>query len=241
MKKSNSRATGYSGVDNLELMLLAKNYNNFLLREVARTGQNCSSAVDLGAGIGNFALKMREAGFSVICVEADKALSKRLCGYGFKVFSDLTKLQSESVDYIYSLNVLEHIEDDSRILKTIYSKLRPGGKLLIYVPAFTILFSAMDRKVGHCRRYEKNAATRLLESAGFQVERSVYIDSLGFLVTLIFKIIGNCSGDLTAGSIKFFDTMIFPLSRLCDRVLGRVLGKNLLIVANKPANEDKVN
>lgn len=234
MTKSSSQAMSYSGVDNLELMLLAKNYNNFLLREVVRTGQDCKTVLDFGSGIGNFALKMRNAGFDVICVEADKELSKRLRNHGFKVFADIEGLQNVSFDYIYSLNVLEHIEDDLYMLKKIFTKLKPGGRLFIYVPAFTILFSTMDKKVGHYRRYKKTGMTRLIESVGFEVERAAYVDSLGFFAALIYKAIGSKKGDIASGSVKFFDTVIFPFSRMLDKISGKVLGKNLLIVANKP-------
>jgi predicted SAM-dependent methyltransferase len=56
---------------------------------------------------------------------------------------------------IYSSNVLEHIEDDSRALNEMFAKLQINGKLAIYVPAFMFLFSDLDIKAGHFRRYSK--------------------------------------------------------------------------------------
>ena len=55
------------------------------------------------------------------------------------------------------------------------------------MPAFRILYISMDRKVGHYRRYRISGLTKLLRSAGFRIERSVYTDFIGFFVALLFK------------------------------------------------------
>ena len=51
------------------------------------------------------------------------------------------------------INVLEHIEDDVAALRTLRRLLRPGGRIVLYVPALNGLYGAYDRKVGHFRRY----------------------------------------------------------------------------------------
>lgn len=104
------------------------------------------------------------------------------------VVRTLNDIPDNSVDYIYSFNVLEHIADDLAILQQLYKKLRYGGRLLIYVPAFQLLYSSMDRKIVHFRRYTQRELKDKLIKAGFNVYRAGYVDSLGFLATLLFKL-----------------------------------------------------
>ena len=130
--------------------------------------------------------------------------------------------------------MLEHVDDDAKSLGQLFSRLRPGGKLLVYVPAFPCLYSAMDKMVGHRRRYTKSDLERLVLSAGFRLDRAEYVDSLGFLAALIFKWFGNKKGDVNKRGLILFDRYVFPVSLLLDRVLNRVLGKNVLVCAHRP-------
>jgi SAM-dependent methyltransferase len=169
----------------------------------------------------------------VICIEPDSLLRRRLQAKQFEVHGSLDAVPEKSVPYIYSLNVLEHIEDDLKALGELYRRLMPGGTLLIYVPAFEILFSSADRRIGHKRRYTKAVLVRRLETAGFQVARATYVDSLGFLVALLFKLIGNEEGRINPLAVRIFDKWIFPLSIVLDYMMSYVAGKNILVLAHR--------
>lgn len=224
---------GYAGEDNLEILVGAKNYNKFLVDQIILYSHGAESALDFGSGIGTFSTAVKNSGSRVVCVEPDIKLYNRLKGLHLEVVSDLDQVPDDSVDYIFSLNVLEHISDDLNALKELYRRLRPGGRLFLYVPAFNILFSSMDRKVGHFRRYRRPRLRALVIEAGFKPERSFYVDSLGFFASLVFKIFGNSAGDLNPSLVRLYDGLIFPLSRIIDRVIGGSFGKNLLIVARR--------
>jgi predicted SAM-dependent methyltransferase len=137
--------------------------------------------------------------------------------------------------FAYTLNVLEHIVADDAAARALYEVLRPGGRLLVYVPAFNLLYSSMDRRVGHHRRYRRRTLVPLLEAAGFAIESARYCDSLGFLAALAFKAIGNREGTIAPASVSLYDRVAFPLSRVLDRVTQRFFGKNILVVARRPA------
>jgi hypothetical protein len=79
-------------------------------------------------------------------------------------------------------------------------------------------FSAMDRKVGHWRRYRRGESADKVADAGFKIIASRYADSLGFLASLIYKWQGNDSGDINRGALKAYDRFVFPLSRPPGRV-----------------------
>src|ERR1700691_4275945 len=143
----------YTGTDNLEVMTEAVNYNRFLVDLVETYGARANATLDFGAGIGTFSEMVRERGRSVDCLEMDPRLGDVLQGKGFKNFLRSEDIADASYDYIYSLNVFEHIKDDHAAAREAHRILRPGGTLFIYVPAFAILFGSMDRKVEHFRRY----------------------------------------------------------------------------------------
>jgi SAM-dependent methyltransferase len=224
----------YTGRDNLEVMQDAIKYNKYLLDLILLSAKKEESVVDFGAGSGTFSLPIAAAGYSVLCVETDPVLAVDLASQGMKVLNDLQQTDDNSIDYIYSLNVLEHIEDDIGITALWYSKLRPGGKVLVYVPAFQILFTSMDHKVGHVRRYSKASLRQILSSSGFEVSESRYADSIGFFATLAYKIFGRADGAIDRAALRFYDRWIFPCSRFLDFIVHPFIGKNVYVRAIKP-------
>jgi SAM-dependent methyltransferase len=70
-------------------------------------------------------------------------------------------------DYVLALEVLEHIRDDAAALQQWHSWLKPGGHLLLSVPAHRSHWSATDDWAGHFRRYERNEILTLLRDEGF--------------------------------------------------------------------------
>jgi len=223
----------YDGRDNLEAMKHAKRYNDFLLGLIRKYSVG-HRTLDHGAGAGTFALPISDDDAGVICVEPDSSLRAELTQSGLEVASNLEEIASGSLDYAYSLNVLEHIKDDQKTVGELYRCLKPGGRLLLYVPAFSILYSQMDRHVGHFRRYRRKPLRQLLQTVGFEASAAYYVDSLGFLATLVYKLVGDRSGAVSPGSVSLYDALVFPLSRVIDFLALGSFGKNLVIVATKP-------
>jgi SAM-dependent methyltransferase len=226
--------TDYTGTDNLEVMAEAVNYNAFLHAQVAANARAGDRALDFGAGIGTFALEFARNGGDVACLEPDAAQAARLERLGLRAYRTLDDVADGSLDYVYTLNVLEHIDDDAAAMRGLAAKLRPGGRLFVYVPAFPVLYSSMDRKVGHLRRYRREGVAALVEGAGLRGVDARYVDSLGFLAALAFKWLGNDRGDLDRRALRAYDRYAFPLSRALDRLVGRWFGKNVLLTARKP-------
>lgn len=225
----------YSGRDNLEVMKEAENYNKYLLDLILASAKKADIVVDFGAGSGTFSFSVASVGYRVICVETDPVLSADLASHGMMVFNNLEQADDGSIDYIYSLNVLEHIEDDIGVAALWSRKLRPGGKLLVYVPAFQVLFSSMDAKVGHIRRYSKAELCRKLSNAGFEVMESRYADSIGFMAALVYKLFSKGDGAIDLKMLKIYDRWVFPLSRLFDIITHQLVGKNVYVRAVKSA------
>jgi SAM-dependent methyltransferase len=231
----------YTGTSNLEVMQEAVKYNLFLASLVLnRTKQVPRKMLDIGAGIGVIAEQMRKVGHSVTCMEPDAQQAKILIAKGFEVYTSLEEIPDETFDWVYAFNVLEHIEDDEQALVEWSAKLKTGAesRLLIYVPAFKILFSSMDHQVGHFRRYRRKDLTAKVRQAGLiPVNKARYADCLGFLVTLVYKFTDK-SGSINRKSLIFYDRYCFPLSKIGDLFFRKLFGKNVFIVAEKSATDE---
>ena len=223
----------YTGVDVLETLDRATNYNSLLLDLILDNSGDCTRMLDFGAGIGTFAKLLRNRGIDVVCVEPDALLANGLVRDGFLTLNDLNEVPDGSFDFIFTLNVLEHIEDDETSFRRLATKLARGGQLLIYVPAFQFLWTSLDERLKHYRRYRRQELERLADSAALIVWKTRYADSLGFFATLGFKLFGNKNGDLSARGVNFYDRYIVPLSRSLDFVFGRLSGKNVYLIASK--------
>ncbi|HEX6157658.1 MAG TPA: class I SAM-dependent methyltransferase, partial [Burkholderiales bacterium] len=212
----------------------AVNYNRYLLELILSQAGNTTRVIDFGAGSGTFALPTAKSGLEVTAVELDRELRAHLARNGLRAVAGAAELPAASFDFAYTLNVLEHITEDVAALKELRTALLPGARLLVYVPAFPILYTSMDAKVGHVRRYTRATLTRSVAAAGFRIERVEYADSIGFFATLAFRLMDRGTGAINRRMLKLYDRFVFPLSRVLDRLTNRWFGKNLVLVAQNP-------
>jgi len=189
--------------------------------------------IDFGAGIGTFSKRLRTAGYHVRCIEPDPLQRQKLEEQGFDTLQNITSVPDESASFIFSLNVFEHIEHDSVAIREIRQKLKPGGTLLIYVPAFECLWTGFDEKLCHYRRYTKTSLRRLVEQGGLAIERARYADCLGFIAALVFRLLNRSASAVTATTISFYDRWLFAPSRVLDRLFGRWFGKNVYVLCRR--------
>jgi len=222
----------YSGVDILEALESAHKYNDYLTRLVRESAES-KDLIDFGAGIGTFSKRLRTAGYRVRCVEPDSLQRQKLQEQGFDALDNITSIPDDSAAFIFSLNVFEHIEHDAIVIREVCQKLKPGGALLIYVPAFNCLWTTLDDKVYHYRRYTKTTLRRLVEQQGFAIEQIRYADCLGFVAALVFRLLNRSASTLTATTISFYDRWLFTPSRVLDNLFGRWFGKNVYVLCRK--------
>lgn len=231
--------TDYAGKEELwagEKFL--KNYNLDIVTKLSSDSRADNSVLEFGAGIGTLAsIWHSTTGKRPECIEIDQDLRDTLSSRGFTTHKDIESVKNE-FDIIYTSNVLEHIHDDTGVLKKLHTKIKPGGVIAIFVPAFSCLYSELDAAVGHYRRYEKDELRRKLELAGFTIEKIHYVDSIGFLAWFYTKLRGyGPKNKLGSGNdLHIYDTYLFPLRKFLDAIGFRfLLGKNLLAIARKPS------
>jgi SAM-dependent methyltransferase len=162
--------------------------------------------------------------------------SRRLC---YNIFSRDASLK-EAYDAIFLFDVIEHIDDHRGFLEAALFHLRPGGRILINVPADAALYSAYDRAAGHVRRYLAPELIDLVESAGLQSERWTY---WGWPLRLLLHIRRRRLDKMTnndqilrdgfspRGGLFNFGLWLF--SQL-ERIPQHSAGSSLMLIARKP-------
>lgn len=230
----------YSG--NAELNSIEQNfekYNQFIVEKIRKNlqfdGNEPKRILDYGAGRGGIAeILKNKAQIHAECLELDRNNLALLKSKGFTCHSDLEKVEG-NFDFIYTINVLEHIENDSKTIQDLHKKIKKEGKLLVYVPAFPKLFNDFDTHLGHYRRYEKINLEKLLANNGFQIETSEFVDSIGYFAWRITK--KNKNGHqpvLDEILLKIYSHICWPISRILDKIgFNKWFGKNLLVIANR--------
>lgn len=102
------------------------------------------------------------------------------------------ELGDRRFDLVCAFEVLEHLEDDKAALAEFAEKVKPGGWLLLSVPAYQDRFGPWDELVGHFRRYDPQGMTELLSSAGFEDVEVLHCGAgLGFVLEGIRNAIGK--------------------------------------------------
>lgn len=96
--------------------------------------------------------------------------------------ADRLPFADETFDVVSAFDVVEHFADDVGMLTELRRVLRPGGTLLLSVPAYQWAWSAFDVRAGHHRRYTMRRLRRVVRRAGFRVDRATY----AFFLTLPF-------------------------------------------------------
>jgi SAM-dependent methyltransferase len=193
------------------------------------------SVLEVGAGYGTVTqhfVKGREVVAVDSSPECFKMLEARFEGMPDVevIGGDLRRLELErTFDSVVMINTLEHIPDDVGALVDLKALLNPGGRLVLYVPAFNFFYGPYDRKVGHQRRYTKAMMTAVMKEAGLQPLALQYVNVLGMAPWLVFtKWLKQDPADRWAS--KLWDRTGTVASRAIERHVRVPVGLNLFAV-----------
>lgn len=224
-------------VHDLIIMSLAHNYSKWII-------SNFSSyigkvIVEVGAGIGTYTQKLSEIGERVFAVDINPQcihsinlmMLPNVTTYCISIDSnDFTRLKEFHPDTVICINVLEHIENDMVALSNIAQVLKPGGKLLLIVPAFQFLFSKIDRTVGHHRRYTKKTLTDKLQ-AFFEIDKLYYMNTTGVAGWFLNKLFGKSKQ--STKQVVFYDRYIVPVVSSIENKIHPPFGLSLVGICTR--------
>jgi SAM-dependent methyltransferase len=138
---------------------------------------------------------------------------------------ELTGIDDRSYHLIALLDVLEHVEDDLAALTSIATKLAPGGRIILTVPAYQWMWSAHDEVHHHKRRYSKSGLRQVIAAGGLKPELISHFNSLLFPVAAAARIAGRVGGKTSSDDqmpsrpVNSLLTGIFGLER---HLVGRL-------------------
>ncbi|MBI2236357.1 MAG: class I SAM-dependent methyltransferase [Magnetospirillum sp.] len=153
--------------------------------------------------------------------------------HGQMLEQHLVDLPDASVDTFVLVNVLEHVENDVAAMANLFRKLKPGGHAVIFVPAMKFLMSELDRVHGHYRRYHRGELLEMAKRAGFTVRLSQYMDVVGVVTWYLVNTLGGRT-DFNPELVRVYDRWIQPVTAAIERVFHPPLGKNVILVAQRP-------
>ena len=215
--------------DELPLMARAvrwKTYVAAMLRPWLR-----GAVLEVGAGIGaNIPYLHQPPVRDWTALEPDAAQAARIGDPRARVIvGTLAAVDpADRYDAILYVDVLEHIADDAGELRRAAALLRAEGHLIVLAPAHPLLFSPMDERVGHYRRYTR-ARLRAITPPGCVPVWLGGLDSAGFLASLANRFVLRAER-ISPGQLALWDGGLVPVSRVLDRLLGYRFGKSLLAV-----------
>lgn len=237
---ANSADTRYEAWD-LEALADIPNYQDWIVASFRSYLRG--EAVEIGAGAGTFSRRLLAHVDHLELVEPAAELARRLAGTfsGDAGVAIVARTAEEYVadaapasrDCAIMINVLEHLADDARVLAGLFRLLRPGGHLMVFVPALPWLFGAMDEALGHYRRYRRAALIGLARNRGFEVVADRYFDFFGVIPWwVVHTLLGRTRFDPRLSGL--YDRLVVPVGRAIESALPPPIGKNLILIAKKP-------
>lgn len=202
--------------------------------------------VDIGCGTGANALALAAFGNVVLLDLSAEALRFcRLRGLRTAVAcsAESIGLASNSIDIVTALDVLEHVDHDIAAMREACRILKPGGTLLVTVPAFGFLWSEHDEALHHRRRYTHWELRNKLTVAGFDVGRSTYFITLLFFPIFLLRFwqgifkkdpYPKSSLVLLPKSINRLLERLLAVERWLCRWVNLPFGVSIVAVARKP-------
>jgi len=218
----------------LEALESAHNYNRWLADlTLPYLGDD---PIEAGSGLGTSASLWLERGVPSITVseptpEGSAQLRKRFEGETRVVVAqvDLTDAPSGEHSACVALNVLEHVDDHIAALRGALRLVRPGGNVVMFVPAFQFAEGRFDRMIGHYRRYTRRSLADAFERAGVRPLSVQYVNAPGLVAWFVaVRLLGRVPRE--GRRLRVWDKLVVPVVRRAEGRWSPPFGQSLLAI-----------
>lgn len=161
--------------------------------------------IDVGSGTGANILLLQEFGDVTgidVSTDAIEFCKKRGLDNVKLGSAEEIPLADETADLVTAFDVVEHLDDDVACLREFRRVLKPDGRILLFVPAFMFLWGVQDDVSHHRRRYTMPQLLSVVREAGFEVERSTYVNISFFFPILFVRWIMRVTGVRTETELE---------------------------------------
>ena len=199
------------------------------------------SVLEVGAGLGEFAEGLDGLERHVVTdvdPDAVAALAERFADHP-EVETRVFDLAEGAMDLgkpvssVVAINVLEHLEDDTGALRALASMTEPGGRIVLWVPAYMQLYGEFDRAVGHVRRYTPATMSAAIRAAGMEPELVKPVNLLGALAWWVTVRRGGVEAP-NPRLVRTYDRCVVPITRVLEQRITPPFGQSVLAVGRVP-------
>jgi SAM-dependent methyltransferase len=200
-----------------------------------------SSVLAVGAGLGEFAAQLRGLRRHVVTDVDPDAVAAMAARFEDRPEVEARVLDladgaldlTEPVSTVIAINVLEHIDEDTDALRALAKMVEPGGRIVLWVPAYMQLYGDFDRAVGHVRRYTPATLSAAIRHAGLAAEVVKPVNLLGGIAWWATVRRGGVSAP-RPGLVRTYDRFVVPVTRFVERRVTPPFGQSVLGVAVVP-------
>jgi 2-polyprenyl-3-methyl-5-hydroxy-6-metoxy-1,4-benzoquinol methylase len=233
----------FEGEQTLKAISAADKFNLWMYESI---NKYCSDKIlEIGSGIGNISKFYVSNNYNIVLsdirLQYRQFLNSAFPGHQVLnldiVHPEFDIVNSQilgSFETIFALNVVEHIQDDQLAVNNMQKLLKPGGNLIILVPAFQCLFNEFDRQLYHYRRYKLSDLERL-KPQNCKTIHSQYFNFMGifgwFLVGTILK-----RKIIPESNMRLYNKLV-PLFKFIDKIIMNKIGLSCIIVYTKEQSE----
>ena len=232
------------GEKTLNVISKADKFNYWMYKTIRQYTHG--KILEIGSGIGNISYYFLKEQHNIALSDIRKSYCENLKSK-FDIYSNLDSVLElnltdvdfdkkfnqyfNSFDSIFSLNVIEHIENDSLAIANLKKLLKPKGTLITLVPAYNSIYCNFDKELQHFRRYNKKVLKKLVEKNGLKSSKSFYFNFIGILGWFVSgKILKKKT--IPEGQMKLYNFLV-PIFKLADFILFRSMGLSVINVAIK--------
>jgi len=219
---------------------------NYIIRELVKKYSNLKQedkVLDVGCGTGGFA-KSISGLYNPVCMDTSSLALEYCRKRGLEnIFNGLLSDYPDENEImgVFMLDVVEHIEDDEKVIGEVFDKLPSGGSFIASVPAYMWLWSRHDKMHMHYRRYTRSKFNILLESRGFNIKYSTYFNTFLFPPAVLKRFFDKLTGE--KGDYKPVDDVSTGINKLFEKIfrsettflkhLSFPFGVSILTIAEK--------
>lgn len=232
-----------SGYISLEVMSKADKFNLWMAETIAPYVSG--ETLEIGSGLGNISRYFIDKDFQITLSDIESYYLDILKNQFLNTHNvkDIISIDLQSpnfaesyselankFDTVFYLNVLEHLEFEDIAIQNSQFLLKSGGSLIVLVPAYSFLYSPMDKALDHYRRYTKRRLNNVFQRNNMVVTKSFYFNFLGIGAWIYGKI--KKLKTVPNSEMSTFNTLI-PLAKLLDKALLHSMGLSVISIAKK--------
>lgn len=232
------------GEKTLDIISNADKFNKWIYTTIA---PYCKGEVmEIGSGLGNISSYFLSDNISIILTDLRQEYCEKLHAR-FVSYPNLSgiinidlidpdfdqKFQPYigSLDSVFAINVIEHINDDDLAIRNCSKLLKNGGNLVVMVPSYQSFFNAFDKSLGHYRRYNLKSLSSLFVNNNFLIVHRQYFNLFGLLGWFVSGSLQKNSS-IPENQMKIYNTLV-PVFKLADVLIFRSLGLSTIVVGEK--------